>query len=544
MSRRRILALWFPRLAAERVLRVMREPGGRPVAVVARRDRKLVLVSLSANAEGRGLHASQLLADAQATCPSLLTVPENPAADEFFLACLHRWTGKFSPWIAQDSPDSLVLDITGCRRLFAGEDALAARIADECRALGLTTRIGIADTVGGAWALARHAPGPHRHHRTGNAIDQEARATRSRAARRRRSPDGTAAPAVVIAPPGGTADAIARLPVAALRLPEKTCSSLSRLGLRRIGDLATQSRGAMTRRFGGDVIERLDQALGARPETVNPARPLPRFAVRLTFPDPVGQEKDLLAGVDRLLDHLCARLRLLERGARRIRLELARTDRGIQVLEATLARATCDPDRIRPLLALQFPTVRAEFGIDCMRLEAIATEPLAAVQQKAASIADPRGRMDPDRDRVAALLDRLGTRVGPDAITRLHPANSHIPEKTAHAVMAAYSEAAAAEDWTSPAAPRPVMIFLPEPVLVDADGVPPARFRWRRRGFVSCSAAGPERIAPEWWFDDPAWRSGVRDYWRVETGSGERLWLFRTYDRDTAGCWFCHGRFG
>jgi protein ImuB len=46
--------------------------------------------------------------------------------------------------------------------------------------------------------------------------------------------------------------------------------------------------------------------------------------------------------------------------------------------------------------------------------------------------------------------------------------------------------------------------------------------------FTTLRATGPERITPEWWFDDPAWRSGLRDYWRIETQEGPRLWLFQT----------------
>ena len=46
--------------------------------------------------------------------------------------------------------------------------------------------------------------------------------------------------------------------------------------------------------------------------------------------------------------------------------------------------------------------------------------------------------------------------------------------------------------------------------------------------FTTLRATGPERIAPEWWFDDPLWRSGLRDYWRLETAEGPRLWLFHT----------------
>lgn len=51
---------------------------------------------------------------------------------------------------------------------------------------------------------------------------------------------------------------------------------------------------------------------------------------------------------------------------------------------------------------------------------------------------------------------------------------------------------------------------------------------------------GPERIAPEWWLEDENWRSGVRDYWRVETRQGRRLWLFHTPQQPG---WFVQGEF-
>jgi protein ImuB len=56
-------------------------------------------------------------------------------------------------------------------------------------------------------------------------------------------------------------------------------------------------------------------------------------------------------------------------------------------------------------------------------------------------------------------------------------------------------------------------------------------------------AIGPERIAPEWWLDDPDWRSGARDYWRVEVSTAERLWLFYAHGGITSAGWFCHGQF-
>ena len=40
--------------------------------------------------------------------------------------------------------------------------------------------------------------------------------------------------------------------------------------------------------------------------------------------------------------------------------------------------------------------------------------------------------------------------------------------------------------------------------------------------------------------DDDGWRSGLRDYWRIDTHEGRRLWLF--YTPQNPG-WFVQGEF-
>ena len=123
---------------------------------------------------------------------------------------LRRWAGKFSPWVAEEPPASLVVDLTGCAHLFGGEAALLAEVEQDCAGLGLTVRAGVADTRGAAWALARYAGRVGEPNRSGDAIDQEARATRSRAVKRRGWERGGTAPGLasgvtpqgVIAAPG------------------------------------------------------------------------------------------------------------------------------------------------------------------------------------------------------------------------------------------------------------------------------------------------------------------------------------------------------
>jgi protein ImuB len=550
MPQRRILSLWFPRLAAERCLRDMRGLPAGPFAIVGDQGNAQVLVSLSAEAEAAGLTCGQPLRDAHAMCPDLQTRLENRELNRLFLTVLRRWAGKFSPWVAEEAPGGLVIDLTGCAHLFGGEAELMGVVEADCADLGLTVRTGLADTVGAAWALARFAGRGQGTARSGDDIMQEARATRSRAAKRRHWERGGPAPGTQtpgnhtgrIAVPGQTRTALSPLPIAALRIAPDLVATLNRLGLRQISDLAGQPRAALARRFGRALVQRLDQALGVEPEPITPVRAPDHFAVRLTLPDPIGLTEDILAALDRLLPPLSGKLENAGRGVRAIRMEYHRSDHTMGSVEARLARPSANPDRIRPLLAMKTDDIDPGFGIDMIRLEAVITEPLHAHQH--------RGHADAASDGAARLtgsgamddlIGRVGARIGLDAITRPHPADSHLPEKTTKMMAAAWSEPA--KLWPKPLGPRPIELWRPELVAAEESQHLPAHFRWRNRDFETYTGLGPERISPEWWLDDPDWRTGVRDYWRVTTRTGERLWIYYAHGGTMSPGWFCHGSF-
>jgi protein ImuB len=544
MPPRRILSLWFPRLAAERVLRAEPQLAEAPLAVVADVRGALVLASLARAAEAAGLRRGMALGDARAICPGLVTRPEDPRRSAAFRAALRRWAGRFSPWVAEEG-DGLVLDVTGCAHLFGGEAGLAAEVEAEATDLGLSLRLGLADTVGAAWAVARYAGAGADVSHAGDAIDQEARATRSRAQKRQwergTPPASTSTAACRVVPPGETLARIGGLPVAALRLEPDEAAALQALGLRRILDVVAVPRAQLARRVGPGVGRRLDQAFGRAPEPVSPARPAHVFAFRLTFPEPIGLEADVLAGIDRLLPPLCARLNAAGRGARQLRLTLVRTDGKAEVREVGLARPADRTEAMRPLLALGLGGIDAGFGIEVLRLEATAVEPLGPRQHRGQLEVSAAARRAGDADGMADLLGRIGARLGLEALVRLHPADSHIPEKAATEMAAAF--VAPAAGWQPPAAPRPILIFPPEPLTPTDAAIPPATFVWRRRPRRRAAAHGPERIAPEWWLDDPAWRSGPRDYWRIETDEGARLWIYEAKGGERSPGWFAQGLF-
>ena len=176
-----------------------------------------------------------------------------------------------------DGVDTIFLDIAGCTRLFGGEEALMASLGAALEDFGLTARLALADTPGAAWALAHY---------------------------------GADHPAVVPAGtgPDGLKNALAKLPVAALRLSAEVADGLASFGLDRICTLFVMESVKLIRRFGVEPVRRLDQALGRVDEPIVPLRPLPPREARLAFAEPISTPTDIRAAVDGLLDDLCLAL--------------------------------------------------------------------------------------------------------------------------------------------------------------------------------------------------------------------------------------------
>ncbi len=484
---RRIVSLWFPRLSSDRFLRARPMEGPFALTIMERNANRIYC--LNVKAEQLGLHQAMPLSDAHAFCPELHSMPADLHADQQFLLALRRWATRYCPWVGLEGTDGLTLDITGSAHLFGTEIAMIEDMHQRLMRAGLTVRIGLGVSRGAAWALAHYGKTP--------------------------APDDMQA-------------ALAALPVAALRIERKIDVALQRLGLRRIGDLMTTERAPLARRFGQGLLLRLDQALGVQPEEITPLKDPPHYAVRMSFPEPIGLCDDVMAGVKRLLVKLCDRLATEGHGARILLLSLRRVDRDTQEVELRLARALHDAHRILPLFQRKIEAVDAGFGIDQLRLMAPQVEKLPVQQLSHVS----KG----GKDQLDDLITRLGARIGLENIQRFLPADSHIPERSFIIAAAAFSEPSNA--WAH-SQPRPIRLFPPEPIA-GTGSRPPARFRWRRMAMTTGRAIGPERIAPEWWMADDTWRSGLRDYWRVETRQGRRLWLF--YTPQNPG-WFVQGEF-
>ena len=547
MPGRRIIAIWFPYMGAERILRKTKHSLGKPVVIVAKKSQSEIISSISAAAQYKGLFVGQSLRDASAICPNLFVQTQNSYAETQFLKGICRWSSKFSPWVATEGNNGLIMDITGCSHLFGGEDKMITHILLAYDELGLTTKIGCADTVGAAWALSRYSEKTLQNYRNGNAIEQEARATRSRSAKRSLKNISNdlkinKSSKYFIVPPGKIRQSISNFPVAALRLEIQTQNTLAQLGLRQIGDIIKQPRASINRRFGFNLLKRVDQALGNLPEPISPLQPELNFGVRISFPDPIGLKPDIIAGLDRILDRLCSNLKRKNLGAQKILLQAFQTNSTTKSIEVGLAQPSNSFKHIRDLLIVKLDGLDIQFGIDILRLEATRTEMFTKDKHIGHLVVSKNNKSRTEKKiKPENLISKLGVRIGLENIIRLHPATSNIPEKTYNVLSAAWSEPA--KEWPKPISYRPVQLWSPEIINAPDKPNPLSEFKWRGKIWYITESRGPERISPEWWLDDPKWRSGVRDYWFVQCDTGDRLWIYYAHGGLMSSGWFCQGKF-
>jgi protein ImuB len=516
-SSQRILSLWLNRLSTDRIAQQWRDGKhvAQPLIVFGRCNNLDLLVAADDAAERLGLRTGLALAQARAMHPTLIAVPEDKAADARLLESLAEWCQRYTPLLATNPPNDILLDIGGCAHLFGGEQKLRADLLAHIRGFGFTARAAIAGTIGAAWAVAHFSD-------------------------------------AAVIPNGAEHALLTSLPVTALRLSQDTVATLARLGLKCIGDIIDLPRAPLVARFGPDLMRRLDRALGREDEPLTPRRPVAPYSAERSFHEPIAREEQVLATVERLATQLAAQLTERGEGARSLQLALFRTDGLVMRITAGTSRPLRDPAAIRALFVERFAALNDEldpgFGFDLARLSVVVAEPCPDEQ-----IGIGSGQNQAELDR---LIDRLSARLGRSRVKRLIAQESHIPELAADALPAQLL-AGAELGWEAfrrfrvevGLSTRPLRLFAkPEPIddllALVPDG-PPVRFRWRRAWHEVIAAEGPERIEGIWWNEEGS--GPARDYFQVEDRAGLRFWLFRAgHYRDSASTaprWFMHGMY-
>ncbi|MDH6270195.1 protein ImuB [Rhizobium leguminosarum] len=500
----RVVSIFFPDLPTDRIRRADPAiPVDQAIAVISKSGSKRWVSAADPAARKAGVHVGMPAAKAQALFQGLLMIDAALAADAAALERITMWAlSQYSPIVAVDAPDGIVIDTEGADHLQGGEERMLTSIANRFRAKGLATRVAIADTWGTANACAR-------------AISRE----------------------TVIVPRGETVRAVEKLPISLLRLPEKIVGDLRTLGFKTIGELANTPRAPLTLRFGPEIGRRLDQMFGRTPEPIDPIRTAELVEVSRAFAEPIGAAETINKYVARLVVQLVDELQRRGLGVRRADLIVETVDGTRQAIRAGTAKPARDVAWLTKLFKDRTEKIEPGFGIEKMTLVAVMAEPLEEAQKSSSLVEDEVVDLTP-------LIDIYGNRG--QRVYRVAPVASDVPERSVQRIGAASDpiETAWVNHWR-----RPVRL-LARPEQVDVMALlpdhPPVWIMWRGKRRKVKNADGPERIFGEWW-ERNSEMAAVRDYFVIEDEGGERLWIFRSgdgVDTETGSHkWFVHGVF-
>lgn len=494
--------MFLPWWQTERIARRLRSRRPDAVLVIRLERGQRVVAHPCARSHRAGVRAGMNLSQARVLLAGreLHVEDEDAVGQAAFLLALARWAARrWSPVVSVDGTDGLLLDISGCEHVFGDEARHLGAIERGVRGVGLTARLGVAGTVGAAWAAARFG------------------GSRAR-----------------LIAPGAERDALAPMPTAALRIDSDAIESLAEVGIDRVGQLLGVPRHTLPARYGADLVRRLDQALGHLPEALERTAEAPVSVVSRELPGGTTHLASVETAVRMLLDEIGGVLGRQESGLGGLEVVFDRLGAGPVRLDVQVSRATRDAAHLWSLLRPKVERLHMGFGVERITLRAGGVVRVPHLQATMAGERDSGLRHDA---AFAAMLDTLASRLGRDRVLRPELVSSYRPERSCRLVPVDEKGRAVGAATAPPSVLRPSRLFYPplaaEVVALSPDG-PVLQVRCRREEHRIQSCLGPERIGPEWWRE----REPVRDYFRVRDDRGRWLWLF--VEADTRR-WFVHG---
>jgi len=527
------LALLFPQLPLDRLGPAAHEA---PLALTTVDGSTCRIAIANAAAAEHGVRAGQTLAAALALCDRLRSLPRDVQAEREALERLATVALGFSSSVGLCAEAGIVLEVEASQKLFGGLVPLSRALLDACSALGYSAHAAIAPTPSGARLLARRG---------------ERRIVRRNAT---------------------LESLVADWSLELAEIPAATRSSLEGIGVRRFDALLRLPRAELARRFGRELVHYLDALFGRRAEPVTPYRPPEHFESGFELPYAIEHGQALAFPVSRLLRELGAWLVFRQQALLRAEIVLRHENHPATSVVLGLVRASGDVEHLIGLARAQIDRLLLPGPAIALHLRALECVPLSGIAGDLFAAAS-------EREDIGRVIERLSSRLGPGAVRRLAEHADHRPERAAsrppanelalpdagkaRAGRAAVSKAEAGraaaavntavvraqmgkvnegrsiegrpvrESSTPPpttaahASTRP--LFLLEPAQ-------PLQW-WLQQAGGATGFDGPERIESGWWDGAPV----ARDYFRVATARGVRLWVYR--ERPPRDGWFVHGVF-
>jgi protein ImuB len=412
----------------------------------------------------------------------------------------------------QDFSDMAVLDLAGCEKLFGSPEKIAHDLRRVASELGFETNIAVAANPLAAVCAAQGLAG------------------------------------ITVIPAGEEGLRIGTLSLETLRIPSEFLETLMRWGIRTCAEFAALPEIAIVERLGQEGLRWWRLARGADDHPLTAKEFPSQFEEHMDLDSPVDLLEPLLFVLNRLLEQLCARLRMhiLAFGEIKLTLTLERNDSRnkeplFHIRTLRLPVPARDSKLLLKLLRLDLERHPPSLPVTAIRMLSI---PMKARSQQFGLFLP----LSPDPERLEVTLARIQNtvgenRVGAPVLLDTHSPNAFRQNRFALPEMKEKCSAAERQPTTvmriyRPPLPANVEFQEGQPAFLGCEGA-------RRR---ILAFAGPWRPKGGWW-SETAW---ARDEWDIEVRTlrpkvqrskeaEEETALYRVYKDLRAKRWFVEG---
>ena len=288
-------------------------------------------------------------------------------------------------------PDTVVLDIAGCEKLFGSHEKIAGDLKHIAAEVGFDANIAIAENPEAAICAARGFPG------------------------------------ITVIPPGNEAAVLGALSLFSLAVPAELLETLDRWGIHICAEFAALPEIAVIERFGQEGRHWHNLSRGTSPRSLIPKEFPSQFEECMELEFPVELLEPLLFVLNRLLDQLCIRLRMHVLATREVKVTLTLQPDDLRRKEPVLHIRT---------LRLPVPATESKFLLKLLQLDLQAHPPTAPVTAVHILFVPARSRtrqlglflpLSPEPEALEITLARIQSTVGEGRVGAPELLDSHRP---------------------------------------------------------------------------------------------------------------------
>ena len=479
------LCLNFTRLPVEVFNRQQSET---PVVVLHRQR----VICMNTVAEALGIRLASSMNTAYTISEQIVSVERDEKKEFATLEHLAQWAYQFTPSVVVKAPQCLLLEISGCLKLFRGLDNLKQNIREALDKLGFTATLGINGTPLAAQCFAQT--------RRADNLDD-------------------------------VANSLAPVAIHHLQIEPRILESLQQMGIADCRQLLALPLDGLNRRFGIFFTDYLQRLTGQKPDPQKFITSKPRFGSEINFLSDVTSLESLVFPVKRLLGELHDFLRGRQLQVSQFSFRLAHRSHAAKTFNVMLANPDNDPAMFLMLTQLKLDQIDDMPEVDSLTLTARHFHDMEApsgdlfhgtrFQQK-----DGSRHSKAEAAKALELINMMTARLGPQACFGLALANDHRPEQAWRPIaLNARREAVVFEETSA----RPLYLLAQPPMLESPGDLP------HIAGPLTL-LQGPERIDFGWWDDGEV----SRDYFVARHACGALYWVYRQLSNNQ---WYLHGIF-